>query len=260
MRIAFFSTRRYDRTAFEAANARFGHEMLYLEARLTPDTVSLVRGCAAVCAFVNDTLSAEVVAALAGLGVRVVALRCTGYNNVDLPAATRLGVAVVRVAAYSPYAVAEHAVALMLALNRRTHRAFNRVREGNFSIDGLTGFDMHGKTVGVVGTGKIGAVACRILTGFGCRVLAFDVAPNEEVARLGVTYVPMDRLLAEADIVTLHCPLSPTTRHLIDAAALAKMKPGVMLINTSRGALVDAPAALDALERGRLGYLGMDVY
>jgi D-lactate dehydrogenase len=200
------------------------------------------------------------VRALAEGGTRLIALRCAGYNNVDLRAAATCGITVVRVPAYSPFAVAEHTVALMLTLNRHTHRAVARVRDGNFALDGLLGFDFHGRTAGIVGTGRIGVATASILRGFGCRVLAFDPAPSQAAVDLGVEYVSLDRLLGESDVVTLHCPLSPASHHLIDANAIARMKRGVMLINTSRGALVDARAAIEALKSGHLGYLGLDVY
>lgn len=260
MRIALFGTKSYDREGFDAANARHGHELRYLEPRLGPDTVRLAAGFAGVCVFVNDRLGADVLATLAEAGTKLVALRCAGFNNVDLTAAKELGITVCRVPAYSPHAVAEHALAMILTLNRKTHKAYNRVREGNFSLDGLTGFDLFGKTAGVVGTGKIGATVCRILAGFGCRVLAFDPYPNPEAAAAGAAYVPLDTLLAESDVVTLHCPLTPQTRHLIGEAALAKMKPGAMLVNTGRGALIDTPAVIRALKAGRIGHLGLDVY
>jgi D-lactate dehydrogenase len=197
---------------------------------------------------------------LAGRGVKVVALRCAGFNNVDLPAARELGIQVVRVPAYSPYAVAEHAVALMLTLNRRTHRAYNRVREGNFALNGLLGFDMHGKTVGIVGTGRIGVALARIMTGFGCKVLAHDLYPNDECKALGVIYVALDELLAQSDIISLHCPLNDKTRHMINPLAIGRMKRGVMLINTGRGALVNTPAVIAGLKSGHVGALAMDVY
>jgi D-lactate dehydrogenase len=209
---------------------------------------------------VNDHLDAEVLTRVAAGGTRLIALRSAGYNNVDLPTAARLGLTVTRVPAYSPHAVAEHTVALILALNRKVHRAWARVREGNFSLDGLLGFDLVGRTVGVVGTGKIGAAVARIMSGFGCRVLAFDPVPNPDCSALGVSYLPFDGLLRRSDIVTLHCPLTPETRHLIDAAALERMKPGAMLINTGRGALVDTKMVIEALKSGRLGHLGLDVY
>jgi D-lactate dehydrogenase len=260
MRVAVFSTKPYDRAFLTAANERHGHTLTFFEPRLVPETAVLAAGHDAVCVFVNDQLSAGVLGALAEQGVRAVALRSAGFNNVDLEEAGKLGLAVVRVPAYSPYAVAEHTVALILGLNRKIPRAFNRVREGDFSLDGLLGFDLHGRTVGIVGTGQIGAVAARLLHGFGCQLLAHDPVLNPECEALGARYVPLPQLLAESDIVTLHCPLLPQTRHLIDAEALARMRPGAMLINTSRGALLDTPAVIDALKSGHLGYLGLDVY
>jgi D-lactate dehydrogenase len=214
----------------------------------------------AVAAFVNDRLDAEALAALHARGVRVVALRCAGFNNVDLLAAGRLGVAIGRVPEYSPYAVAEHTAALMLTLNRKIHRAHARVREGNFALEGLLGFDLHGRTVGLVGTGKIGECFARIAAGFGCSLLAFDPRPSEACAALGVRYVSLEELLASSDIVSLHCPLTPRTRHLIDERAFGLMRQGAMLLNTSRGAVIDANAAIAALKSGRLGSLGIDVY
>jgi D-lactate dehydrogenase len=260
MRVAVFSAKPYDVTFLTAANRERAHDLQFLEARLLRDTAALAAGFPAVCAFVNDVVDAEVLARLAAEGTRLVALRSAGYNNVDLAAATRLGVTVTRVPAYSPHAVAEHTITLILALNRKVHRAWARVREGNFSLDGLLGFDLVGRTAGVVGTGKIGAAVVRILAGFGCRVLAFDPVPSPECLALGASYVPLLELLAGSDIVTLHCPLTPETRHLIDAAALSRMKPGAMLINTGRGGLVDTPAVVEALKSGGLGYLGLDVY
>ncbi len=260
MRIAFFSTHRFDRDFFDEANRVHGHDIEYLEARLTPATAALAAGAPAVCAFVNDDLHDTVLTALHTGGVRLIALRSAGFNHVDVPKARALGLTVARVPAYSPYAVAEHAVAMMLTLNRKTHRAHARVREGNFALDGLLGFDMHGRTVGIVGTGKIGAVVARILSGFGCRILAYDVAVNPACVELGVHYGSLDELWAQSDIVSLHAPLTGDTRHMVDAAAIAKMKPGVMIVNTGRGALVDAPALIDGLKSGRVGYVGLDVY
>lgn len=255
MDLTLFSTKPYDRRFFEAANAAHGHALRFLTPRLTPETAPLAEGAAAVCAFVNDQLSAEVLETLAAGGTRLIALRSAGFNHVDVRAARELGLTVARVPAYSPYAVAEHALALILTLNRRTHRAFNRVREGNFALDGLLGFDLHGKTVGVVGSGKIGRVFAGIAASFGCRVLAFDPYPAP-----GLEYVGLDELLARADILSLHCPLTPETHHLIGAAAVARMKRGVMLINTSRGALIDTQAVIAGLKDGTIGYLGLDVY
>jgi D-lactate dehydrogenase len=260
MHVAVFSTKPYDRTFLSEANARHGHALAFFEPRLAPETAVLAMGHEAVCVFVNDQLSATVLNVLAGLGVRVVALRCAGFNNVDLEEAQRLGLAVVRVPAYSPYAVAEHTAGLILALNRKLARANARVRDGNFALDGLLGFDLHGRTAGIVGTGQIGAVVARILHGFGCRLLAYDPVRNPACEGLGVAYVDLPDLLAESDIVTLHCPLLPQTRHLIDDRALALMRPGAMLINTSRGALLDTPAVIEALKTAQLGYLGLDVY
>ena len=260
MRIAFFSTHNFDREFFDAANRSHGHDIRYLEARLTPATSTLAAGAEAVCAFVNDDLRADVLTALHATGVRLIALRSAGFNHVDLPRAVELGFTVARVPAYSPYAVAEHAVAMMLSLNRKIHRAHARVREGNFALDGLLGFDMHLRTVGLVGTGKIGTVVARILTGFGCRLLAYDVAVNAACADMGVDYRSLDGLWAQSDIVSLHAPLTDDTRHMIDAAAIARMRPGVMIINTSRGALVDTAALIDGLKSGHVGCVGLDVY
>lgn len=260
MKLAVFSTKPYDRSFLEAANERHGHEVVFLEPRLTAETAPLAGGFEGVCAFVNDVLDREVLRALSAGGTRLVALRSAGFNHVDLEAAGELGITVARVPAYSPHAVAEHAAALILALNRRIHRAYNRVREGNFALHGLLGFDLHGRTVGVVGTGRIGAVFSRIMAGFGCRILAMDPYPDEELRAEGVAYVGPDRLFPESDIIALHAPLTPETHHLIDAAALERMRPGVMLVNTSRGALVDTRAVIDALKSGRIGALGLDVY
>ena len=233
---------------------------LFLDAHLSDATAALADGFPAVCVFVHDVVDRPALEVLAAQGVRLVALRAAGYNNVDLAAAAELGIAVCRVPAYSPYAVAEHAMALILSLDRRTHRAWNRVREGNFAIDGLLGFDLHGRTIGVVGTGRIGAVFCRIATGFGMRVLAHDPVESEEVRALGATYVPLDDLLAASDIIALFAPLTPGSYHLIGRDALRRTKRGVMLVNTSRGGLIDTEAVIDALKDGRIGQLGLDVY
>lgn len=260
MRTAVYSTQPYDRLFLERANAAGRHELVFLAPRLEPGTLVTAQGATAVCAFVNDQLDAQVLQGLHDLGVRLVALRCAGFNHVDLEAAAALGVAVGRVPEYSPYAVAEHTAALMLTLNRKIHRAHARVREGNFALDGLLGFDLHGRTVGVVGTGKIGECFLRIMAGFGCRLLAHDPRPSAACAALGVQYAALPVLLAQSDIVSLHCPLTPQTHHLIDARALATMKRGAMLLNTSRGAVVDTRAVIAALKSGALGSLGLDVY
>lgn len=260
MKTAVFSTKPYDRQFLEDANQEHRHELVYLEPHLSPETAALAAGCAAVCAFVNDRLDESVLRRLAEGGTRLIALRSAGFNHVDLAAARDLGLTVVRVPAYSPHAVAEHAVGLILALNRKLHRAFNRVREGNFALDGLLGFDLYGRTVGIVGTGRIGKSFARIMVGFGCRLLASDPAPDPECRAVGAEYVDLDELLAGSDIVALHCPLNPNTHHLIDERALARMRPGVMLINTSRGGLIDTHAVIQGLKSGRIGYLGLDVY
>jgi len=259
MKTAVFSTKAYDRQFLQPAAAAAGHELTFIESRLTPATAVLARGYPAICSFVNDALSAEVASQLAEGGTRFALLRCAGFNQVDLEACGKLGIRVARVPAYSPYAVAEHTVGMMLALNRKYHKAYNRVREGNFAIDSLLGFDMHGKTVGVIGTGKIGAIAAGILHGFGCNLLLADVVPSDECKRIG-RYVSLDELYRQSDIITLHCPLTPQTSHLINRQAIEQMKPGVMLINTSRGGLVDTEAVIAGLKSGRLGYLGLDVY
>jgi D-lactate dehydrogenase len=257
--VAIFSTKKYDREFLTAANAS-RHQLRFFEPQLNEETVSLAAGFDVACVFVNDQVNAPVITNLHSLGVRLIALRCAGYNNVDLAAAMKQGITVVRVPAYSPYAVAEHTIALMLALNRKMHRAYNRVREGNFALDGLIGFDMHGKIVGVIGTGQIGTVVAQILTGFGCPTLAFDPVPNPTCRSLGVQYVQLNELLAQSDVITLHCPLTPENKHIINDDAVARMKNGVMLINTSRGALLDTVAIVEALKSGKIGYLGLDVY
>ncbi|WP_322529628.1 2-hydroxyacid dehydrogenase [Salinicola sp. LHM] len=263
MRITVYSAQPYDRRFFdEIRESRFadaGLEWLYQTASLEAGTVALAEGSDAVCVFVNDCLDAEVIEALAALGIRAIVLRCAGFNNVDLDAAHRLGLFVARVPAYSPEAVAEHALAMIMTLNRKTHRAFNRVREGNFALDGLLGVTLHGKTAGVVGTGRIGLCMARILKGLGCEVLGYDPYPSDAFPAYG-EMVPLEALLARSDIVSLHCPLTEQTHHLIDADALAAMKPGAMLVNTSRGALIDTPAVIAALKSRQLGALAIDVY
>ena len=259
MNVAIFSAKKYDREFLNAANGSL-HKLRFFEPHLNEETVSLATGSQAVCVFVNDQVNAAVIERLHSLGVRLIALRCAGYNNVDLSPAKKHGVTVVRVPAYSPYAVAEHTIALMLALNRKLHRAYNRVREGNLALDGLVGFDMHGKTVGVIGTGQIGTVVARILIGFGCPTLAFDPFPNATCRSLGVGYIELNELFAQSDIITLHCPLTPENKYIISDVAIDRMKNGVMLINTSRGALLDTVAIIEGLKSGKIGYLGLDVY
>jgi D-lactate dehydrogenase len=260
MRIALFSTKPYDRASFEEVNAAHGHELHFFEPRLTPDTVQLARGFEGVCVFVNDQVDGEVVHALADGGTRILLLRSAGFNHVALEVAEERGIVVARVPAYSPHAVAEHAMGLILTLNRRLHRAYARVREGNFALDGLLGFDLHGKTMGVVGTGRIGQVFLRIAAGFGCRILAHDPYPSDGARALGAHYVELDELFSRSDIIALHLPLTPETHHLIDQAAVSRMKEGAMLINTSRGGLVDTRAVIEGLKSGRIGSLGLDVY
>lgn len=259
-KLAVFSTKPFDRSSLEEANRGFGHELFFFETQLCTQTAPLARGFPAVCIFVNDHLDGTALRALKDSGTKLVCLRCAGFNNVDLRVAAELGLTIVRVPAYSPYAVAEHTVGLILALNRKLHRAFARVRDHNFELTGLLGFDLHGRTVGVVGTGKIGSVVARIMIGFGCRVVAYDPVVNPDCAAMGVQYVSLRRLAEQSDIVTLHTPLLPQTYHLINDEVFTWMKPGAMLINTSRGAIIDTRAAIRALKSGRLGHLGLDVY
>lgn len=258
MKIGFFSTKDYDKTFFKTYQG--DHEIIFFEMPLNEQTVNLATGCQAVCLFVNDHLNKPVLMALSKMGVRLAALRCAGFNNVDIAAAREHNIAVVRVPAYSPYAVAEHAVALILTLNRKTHKAYNRVREGNFSLDRLEGFDLHGKTVAVIGTGRIGRGFCKIMIGFGCKVLAFDLIANKSMEAIGVEYLPLCDVFEKADIISMHCPLNEQTRHIINKQTISLMKPGVMLINTSRGALVNTTDVIQALKSSQIGYLGLDVY
>ena len=260
MKVTFFSTQPYDRQFFNQYNDSFGFELEYFETPLNAQTVNLVHDAAAVCVFVNDKVDADVVKKLAEKKVQIIALRCAGFNNVDIVAAKENHIHVCRVPAYSPEAVAEHALAMVLTLNRKTHKAYNRVREQNFSLNGLLGFDLHNKTVGVIGTGNIGKAFCRIMKGLGCRVLAFDLIANKGLEKQGVEYVPLIELFEHADVISLHCPLNEQTRHIISQDTINMMKDGVMLINTSRGALIDTPAVIEALKRGKIGYLGIDVY
>lgn len=260
MKIAVFSTKPYDREYFDLANKTFGHELVYFESRLNQTTVPLAQGFPCVCVFVNDQVDAHVLLQLQAGGSQLVALRSAGFNHVDLKVARQIGLAVVRVPAYSPHAVAEHTIALLMALNRKTHRAYNRVREGNFSLEGLLGFDLHGLTVGVIGTGKIGEVTSQIFNGFGCHLVGYDMRPNPACEALGMRYVSLDELFRQADIISIHCPLTPETHHLVNPVTIAKMKPGVVILNTSRGAIIDAQAVLNGLKSGQIGYLGLDVY
>lgn len=260
MKLAVYSTKQYDKKYLDHVNERFGFDIEYFDFLLTERTAINAVNCEAVCIFVNDDASRPVLEILHAQGVKVIALRCAGFNNVDLDAAKELGMKVVRVPAYSPEAVAEHAVGIMMTLNRRIHRAYQRTRDANFSLEGLIGFNMHGRTAGVIGTGKIGIATLRILKGFGMRLLAFDPYPNPQALDLGAEYVDIKTLFKESDVITLHCPLTPENHHLLDAAAFSQMKDGVMIINTSRGGLVDSQAAIDALKQQKIGSLGMDVY
>ncbi|MEM6963529.1 MAG: 2-hydroxyacid dehydrogenase [Bacteroidota bacterium] len=259
MKIAFFSTKSYDKETFQRYN-NGRHQLDFFKAQLNINTVGMTEGYKAICVFVNDDVNAQVIKKLAKCKVKIIALRCAGFNNVDLEAAVKASIKVVRVPAYSPMAVAEHAVALIMTLNRKTHKAYNRVREGNFAADRLTGFNLHKKTVGVIGTGKIGVAFCKIMLGFGCRVLAFDVYENEDLKTQGVTYLPFKKVLQRSDIISLHCPLNDHTHHLMNTATFSEMKKGAMLINTSRGGLINTKAVIKALKKRKLGYLGIDVY
>lgn len=260
MKVAFFDTHKFERPVFEEENKSHRHEFVYFETKLNEKTVEIAKGFPCICVFVNDRLNRKVLETLSTNGTRYIALRSAGFNHVDLVAARELGIKVARVPEYSPYAVAEFAVSLLLTLNRKTHRAYNRVREGNFSLDGLVGYDLHQKTVGVIGTGKIGAVFCRIMRGFGCRVLAYDIKKDESLLADGFQYTELNELLRQSDIISLHVPLSANTLHMIDQKAFELMKKGVILINTGRGALIDTKALITALKAGQVGGAGLDVY
>ena len=260
MKVAFFSTKSYDKEYFDRVNSDGYHQFSYFEAALNTATAALAKEHNAVCLFVNDKADKQTIEQLASNGIKLIALRCAGFNNVDLEAASKNNIKIVRVPAYSPEAVAEHAVALILTLNRKTHKAYNRVRESNFSLENLTGFNLHEKAVGVIGTGKIGQAFCRIMLGFGCKILAYDKFTSEEMIKAGVHYCSLDEVLIQSDIISLHCPLVPETQHLINKKAFSKMKKGAMLINTSRGAVIDTADAIEALKKGQLGYFGLDVY
>lgn len=260
MRVAVFSAKKYERELLNAANVAWGHALTYFDSLLEPETASLASGFPAVCVFVNDRTDAQTIGTLASGGTRLIATRSTGFNHVDVKAAAAHGIEVVRVVDYSPYSVAEFAVGLLLTLNRKIHRAYNRTRDGNFELDGLMGFDLHSRCVGLLGTGKIGRVFAGIMRGFGCDVLGHDKVLHPEFVAAGGRYESLDRIYECADFVSLHCPLTPETHHIINARTLAMMKPGVLLVNTSRGGLIDTEAAIDALKDGRLGGLAIDVY
>ncbi|MFP1724789.1 2-hydroxyacid dehydrogenase [Lonsdalea quercina] len=260
MKLAVYSTKQYDRKYLDRVNQDYGYQVEYYDFMLSPQTVKTAEGFDAVCIFVNDDGGREVLTELAALGVKIVALRCAGFNNVDLDAAKALGIAVVYVPAYSPEAVAEHTVGMMMSLNRRIHRAYQRTRDANFSLEGLIGFNMNRRTAGIIGTGKIGVATLRILKGFGMRLLAFDPYPNPQAQALGAEYVDLKTLYTESDVISLHCPITPENHHLLNEAAFAQMKDGVMVINTSRGGLIDSQAAIEALKQQKIGALGLDVY
>jgi D-lactate dehydrogenase len=260
MKIAVFSTKPYDQAYFEKYAGNSNHEFSFFETALNKDTANLTIDFNAVVVFVNDTVDKPTIEILSNNGIQLIALRCAGFNNVDIEAAKEKGIKVVRVPAYSPEAVAEHALALILTLNRKTHKAYNRVREGNFSLNGLMGFNLHGKTVGVIGTGTIGATFCRVMKGFGCNLIAFDVQESAELKELGVNFLPLKDVFRQADILSLHCPLNEHTKHMINKESIALMKDGVMIINTSRGALINTEDAINGLSSKKIGYLGIDVY
>lgn len=260
MKLAVYSTKKYDEKYLQHVNQEYGFEIEFYDFLLTEKTAKTAIGCDGVCIFVNDDGSRPVLEELKKHGVKFIALRCAGFNNVDLEAAKELGLKVVRVPAYSPEAVAEHAVGMMMCLNRRIHRAYQRTRDANFSLEGLTGFTMYGKTAGVIGTGKIGVAALRILKGFGMRLLAFDPYPSAAALDIGVEYVDLTTLFSQSDVISLHCPLTADNYHLLNRTAFEQMKDGVMIINTSRGGLVDSQAAIEALKMQKIGALGMDVY
>lgn len=260
MKVAIFGTQFYERDYFNKFNRNTKHELVFFEESLNAKNANLAKGFEAVCIFVTDTVDGKCIKKLSKLGVKLIDLRSAGYNNVDLELAKKHHIKVVRVPAYSPNAVAEHAVALLLTLNRKTHKAYNQVRENNFSLQNLMGFNLYEKTIGIIGTGKIGRVFCTIMLGFGCKVIANDTNENEDLKQKGVQYKSLDKLLSESDIISIHCPLTPKTNHLLDKSAFSKMKKGVMIINTSRGAIIHTEEAIVALKKGKIGYLGIDVY
>lgn len=260
MKIIFFSAQSYDKTFFNKHNKAFNFKLEFFDTHFGPHIVHAITAAEAVCVFVNDKVNAEVITALASKGIKIIALRCAGFNNVDLETAKKYGLRVCRVPAYSPEAVAEHTLAMILTLNRKTHKAYNRVREQNFSLKGLLGFNLHGKTVGVIGTGNIGKAFCRIMTGLGCNVIGYDLSEDQNLKNIGVVYKPLKELLMQSDIISLHCPLTTETHHLINDETITQMKKGVMLINTSRGKLIHTQDTIEALKTGQIGYLGIDVY
>lgn len=260
MKVACFSTKSYDKEGFDRLLPEYAHEFSYLEVKLDEKTISLAEGFDAICSFVNDHLNETVLKRMAEMKIKNIVLRCAGYNQVDLKKASELGFRICRVPAYSPEAVAEHAVALLLTLSRKTHKAYNRVRDNNFSLEGLTGFNINGKTVGVIGTGAIGSAFCRIMKGFGCKILAYDLFENKELKDTGVIYVSLETLLQQSAIISLHCPLTSETQHLINGKTISLMPEGVVLLNTSRGALIETKSVIRALKKRKIGYLGIDVY
>lgn len=260
MKVAVFSTKSYDQEYFEKHKKDHPFDLFYFETHLNKDTASLTKGFEVVCVFVNDKIDEDTIKILAQNGTKLIALRCAGYNNVDIETAQRNNIKVVRVPAYSPEAVAEHSLALILTLNRKTHKAYNRIREGNFSLNNLIGFNLHNKTIGIIGTGQIGATFCKIMNGFGCKIIAFDISESEELKQLGVEYQPLEEVFKKADIISLHCPLNPHTKHIINKDSIALMKEGVMIINTSRGALINTADVIDGLTDRKIGFLGIDVY
>ncbi|MEP7094110.1 MAG: 2-hydroxyacid dehydrogenase, partial [Flavobacterium sp.] len=259
-KIAFFSTQPYDRTFFNQYNSDFGFELHFFETQLNPKTVILIENASIVCVFVNDIVNEAVIKQLAKKNVKIIALRCAGFNNVDLEAAKKYNLQVCRVPAYSPQAVAEHAMAMILTLNRKTHKAYNRVREQNFSLNGLLGFDLFGKTIGIIGTGNIGKAFAKIALGFGCKVLAYDIVKNLEMEKDGVVFTDLNTVFTESDIISLHCPLNNETKHVINKKSIDLMKDHVMIINTSRGGLIKTACVIEGLKEEKIGYLGIDVY
>lgn len=260
MKIAFFSSKPYDKIFFEAENKNYGFELNFYETHLGPHIVNAIEDEQAVCVFVNDKVNRQVIEILAKKGVKIIALRCAGFNNVDLEAAKEFGIKVCRVPAYSPEAVAEHTMAMLLTLNRKTHKAYNRVREQNFALNGLLGFNLFQKTIGIVGTGKIGKAFINIAKGFGCKIIAYDLYSDQELMNNGVEYVELDKLFKSSDIISLHCPLTPENHYMINQETIAMMKDGVTIINTSRGGLINTHEAIEALKNHKIGYLGIDVY